>query len=113
MPSEHLIYHITTPALWNQFLYFDFYEAPSLQAEGFIHASKASQLQATAERYYNDEPEIVLLTIDTTLLAAALVYEEAPNRKEEFPHIYGKLNKDAIIETKTITRPVQGYQLSA
>ena len=111
MTNDNLIYHITTPALWKQFAFFDFYEAPSLQDEGFIHASKANQLQATAERYYNNEPEIILLTIDTTLLAAALVYEEAPNRKEEFPHIYGKLNKDAILNTTTIARQQDGYHI--
>lgn len=111
MANEHLIYHITTPNLWKPYAFLDFYEAPSLQEEGFIHASKADQLQATAERYYDNEPEIILLTIDTTLLAAALVYEEAPNRKEEFPHIYGKLNKDAIIETNTIARQANGYQI--
>lgn len=109
--TEQLIYHITTPELWKQFAFFDFYEAPSLQDEGFIHASKAGQVQETANRYYKNEPEILLLTIDTTLLAAALVYEEAPHRKEEFPHIYGKLNKDAIIHTTTITRQKEGYKI--
>lgn len=111
MPNEHLIYHITTPALWKPFAFFDFYEAPSLQDEGFIHASQATQVQETVNRYYGDEPEIVLLTIDTTLLAAALVYEEAPKRKEEFPHIYGKLNKDAITNVATIARKKDGYHI--
>jgi uncharacterized protein (DUF952 family) len=111
MDSEHIIYHLTTPALWKQFAFFDFYEAPSLQDEGFIHASKAHQLQETANRYFDNEPEVVLLKIDTTLLAAALVYEEAPKRKEEFPHIYGKLNKDAILDVKHITRGKNGYKI--
>ncbi len=111
MPNEHLIYHVTTSALWKQFAFFDFYEAPSLQSEGFIHASRADQVQETVNRYYSNEPEIILLTIDTTLLAAALVYEEAPNRKEEFPHIYGKLNKDAIINEATIARQKDGYHI--
>lgn len=111
MAQSTLIYHITTPAQWQQFQFNDFYEAPSLQDEGFIHASKANQVEATANRYYKNEPEILLLTIDTTLLAVPLVYEEAPNRKEEFPHMYGKLNKEAVIEKKTIQRGKDGtYQ---
>ena len=108
MPNDHLIYHITTPVQWQQFATLPFYEAPSLQTEGFIHASKARQVQETADRYYKNEPEILLLTIDTSLLAIPLLYEEAPNRKEEFPHLYGKLNKDAIVEHTTIARQEDG-----
>ena len=113
MPNDNLIYHITTPAQWQQFAVLPFYEAPSLQTEGFIHASKAHQVEETANRYYKNEPEILLLTIDPSLLVIPLLYEEAPNRKEEFPHIYGKLNKDAIVEHKTIARQQNGkYQIS-
>lgn len=108
MDNSHLIYHITTPALWKQFASLSFYEAPSLQDEGFIHASKAHQVEATANRYYKNEPEVILLTIDTTLLSVPLVYEEAPNRKEEFPHMYGKLNKEAVIEHQSIKRNKDG-----
>lgn len=112
MPNDPFIYHITTPAQWQQFSFLPFYEAASLQSEGFIHASKAQQLQETANRYYKNEPEIVLLTIDTSLLAIPLLYEEAPNRKEEFPHLYGKLNKDAVIKHTIITRQDDGsYQI--
>ena len=112
MSDDQLIYHITTPALWQQFATLPFYEAPSLQSEGFIHASKVSQVQETANRYYKNEPEILLLTIDTSLLAIPLLYEEAPNRKEEFPHLYGKLNKDAVVEHTTIARQDDGsYQI--
>ena len=108
MADLHFIYHITTPGLWQQYATLPFYEAPSLQTEGFIHASKAQQVQETANRYYKNEPEILLLTIDTSLLAIPLLYEEAPNRKEEFPHLYGKLNKDAIVEHTTIARREDG-----
>ena len=113
MADLSLIYHITTPSLWQQFVTLPFYEALSLQTEGFIHASKAHQVQETANRYYRNEPEILLLTIDTSLLAIPLLYEEAPNRKEEFPHLYGKLNKDAIVEHTTVVRREDGsYQIS-
>ena len=113
MPNDHLIYHITTPAQWQQFASLSYYEAPSLQTEGFIHASKAHQVQETANRYYKNEPEIVLLTIDVSLLAIPLLNEEAPNRKEEFPHLYGKLNQDAIIHQVVIARQEDGhYQIS-
>jgi uncharacterized protein (DUF952 family) len=113
MPNDNLIYHITTPEQWQQFASLPFYEASSLQTEGFIHASKAHQVQETANRYYKNEPEILLLTIDTALLAIPLLYEEAPNRKEEFPHLYGKLNKDAIVNHVVIARQPDGsYHIS-
>jgi uncharacterized protein (DUF952 family) len=39
---------------------------------------------------------VVILKIDTTLLLPKLVYEPADD--ELFPHIFGGINKNAIIE---------------
>ncbi len=96
-----MIYHITTPELFENYNAKDTYEAPSLASEAFIHCSTFSQLKASAERYYKDVPEIVVLVIDEQKLIAKLKYELASNG-EEFPHIYGVINKDAITETKRV-----------
>ena len=74
-----------------------FYEADSLVKEGFIHASKESQVQGVLQRYYKNQTDLLLLHIDETKLTAPLKYELAPSVNEEFPHIYGKLNLDAVI----------------
>ncbi len=95
-----MIYHITTPDLHAKFNALDYYEAPSLQLEGFIHCSTLAQLKATAERYYSEVPEIMVYHIDENLLNSELKYEMA-TIGESFPHIYGSINKNAIVSIQS------------
>ncbi len=95
-----MIYHITTPDLHAKFIATDYYEAPSLQLEGFIHCSTLVQLKATAERYYSEVPEILVYYIDEKLLESELKYEMA-TIGESFPHIYGSINKNAIVSVQS------------
>jgi uncharacterized protein (DUF952 family) len=96
-----MIYHITTPINYSKFDVHDYYEADSLKLEGFIHCSTANQLKGTAARYYGNEPEIVLLCIDESKLNAELKFEMA-KIGEEFPHVFGSINKSAIVALKKI-----------
>jgi uncharacterized protein (DUF952 family) len=91
-----MIYHVTTKENWDKALLAAFYEAPSLHTEGFIHNSTASQVQGVLERYYAGQTNLVLLHIEETKLTAELKYELAPSVNEEFPHIFGVINIDAV-----------------
>lgn len=91
-----IFYHITTPENWAEFEDKDFYEAESLQTEGFIHASFAEQLEETLKIHYKNVAQVLLLTINSDLLTSKLVVEKSRNG-EDFPHIYGAINKLAIM----------------
>ncbi|GAB3941818.1 DUF952 domain-containing protein [Spirosoma harenae] len=90
------IYHIVPAANWENFDGQPTYEAASLQTEGFIHLSQKEQVARTLERYYQNVPDLLLLHVDTDKLTHELKYESATNN-ELFPHLYGPLNKDAIV----------------
>ena len=98
-------YHITTPKQWAKFENQELYEAESLHTEGFIHCSYEEQLDETLSLYFKDQPAVLLLKIDPSVLTAKLLVE--PSRDGAlFPHIYGQLNKSAIqiiIKRATIT----------
>ncbi len=89
------IYHIVTPEIWEKFKDENEYEAASLQTEGFIHCSFAEQLDAVLNRYYKDAEKVLILEIETDKLTSELVNEPSTNN-EIYPHIYGKINVDAI-----------------
>lgn len=89
-----LIYHIVTPEVWESFKDRDFYEAESLNTEGFIHCSFREQLAAVLQRYYAGA-KVLILEIDTEKLTSKLV-EESSTNNEIYPHIYGKINRQAI-----------------
>ena len=97
-----MIYHVVTAVNWQKALQQGFYEAESLALEGFIHTSKAEQVQGVLERYYKNQSDLLLLHIDETKLTAPLKYELAPSINEEFPHIYGRLNLDAVIKIENV-----------
>ena len=96
-----IFYHATTPEQWAKYANDDFYAAESLDTEGFIHASFAEQVEKTLKIHFKGIEKVWLLTIDSTLLTHELVVE-ASRDGELFPHIYGTINKSAIVERKEI-----------
>jgi uncharacterized protein (DUF952 family) len=90
------IYHIVLPNVWQQFEGKPSYSAESLQTEGFIHCSYESQLDGVIKRYYGNAERIVILKLDTDKLRSKLV-KEASTNNEIYPHIYGRINRDAIV----------------
>ncbi|WP_109507620.1 DUF952 domain-containing protein [Nocardioides speluncae] len=76
----------------------------TLAEEGFIHASRADQWQTVRKNFYADvEEPLVLLVIDTERLDAPVVEEPAvPGGEETFPHIYGVIEVDAVVNALPI-----------
>ena len=97
-----MIYHVTTLTHWEQSLTQGYHEAESLATEGFIHASDSHQVKGVLDRYYKNKTDLLLLHIDETKLTSVLKYELAPSVNELFPHIYGSINTDAVMETSSI-----------
>ncbi|HMO63121.1 MAG TPA: DUF952 domain-containing protein [Ferruginibacter sp.] len=97
-----MIYHVVHSAAWQQAKDQGWYAAPSLHTEGFIHASKQEQVAGVLQRYYSGGQNLLLLHIDETKLTAPLLYELAPSVNEMFPHIYGRLNIDAVTTVTSI-----------
>lgn len=96
-----LIYHITPSIWWNKLSSSDAYESETLGAEGFIHCSTRDQVSGVLERYFAHQKGLLLLHINPALLKAELKYEVA-TQGESFPHVYGMINKDAIVTVEGI-----------
>lgn len=99
------IYHIVLPEVWEHFKNRPSYQPESLATEGFIHCSYPSQLEGVLRRYYSGVKKVLILKIDTEKLLAKLV-KEASTNNEMYPHIYGRLNHNAVvgIEERTLNR---------
>jgi uncharacterized protein (DUF952 family) len=97
-----MIFHVTTKKHWEEAIAKGFYDTPSLKTEGFIHNSTAAQVQGVLQRYYAGQTDLVLLHIEKQKLTAELKYELAPSVNELFPHIFGVINLDAIVEVEIL-----------
>jgi len=97
-----MIYHVVSRVAWELAVSKGFYEADSLAAEGFIHLSTKEQVNGVLQRYYKGHTDLLLLHIDETKLIAELKYELALSVNEMFPHLFGRLNIDAVTNATII-----------
>ncbi len=91
-------------------------------ADGFIHCTKEPEvLLHIADSYYKTtQGEVLVLVIDPDKLTSPLKWEppsptpepSSPLSSVLFPHIYGPLNREAIIEVRIAVRDPQGGFLS-
>jgi uncharacterized protein (DUF952 family) len=89
------IYHITDNKEWQTAKERGSYTPQSIATEGFIHCSLADQVAATATRYYLGVPDLIVLKINIQKLNSEIRTEQASNGSW-YPHIYGKLNINAV-----------------
>lgn len=100
-----MIYHITSRAAWSEARERGDYRAESLESEGFIHCSTEAQVVPVAHKYYAGQDQLLLLVIEPTLLDSDLKWEppsggappEGVPEDDLFPHVYGPINLDAIV----------------
>jgi uncharacterized protein (DUF952 family) len=93
-----IIYHVTTAANWNNAREQGFYDHPSLKEEGFIHCSQEHQVAGVLERYFAGQTDLVKLVIDTDKLTSKFVFDWSPSTADTFPHVYGTINTDAVVD---------------
>jgi uncharacterized protein (DUF952 family) len=97
------ILHITHRNEWEASVSSGYYAPDSLDAEGFIHCSTFEQTVETANRYFANQQDLVLVCIDTAKTDAKVKYEgpagvQDPRTELLFPHIYGPLNLSAVVQ---------------
>lgn len=106
-----VIYHLALPEEWAAALEAGEYRRStrerSLDEEGFIHCSFADQVERTGTAYYADRDDIIRLSIEPTLVPSEIKIERAPGRNEDFPHIYGPIPVDAVVDVSP-WRPAGG-----
>ncbi len=72
----------------------------TLAEVGFVHCSTAEQVSGTANRFYADCAELMLLTIDPDRVDAELRFENLEGGPVLFPHLYGPVPIDAVVRVE-------------
>jgi uncharacterized protein (DUF952 family) len=107
MPRHPYILHITERALWDAAREHGTYEMSTrgrtLREVGFIHFSTRAQLPRVAAFLYGsyDGPDdLVVLVVDPARLGVPVKYEAAEPDGEEFPHVYGPVPVEAVVDVE-------------
>ena len=97
MESEY-IYHITTQKEWEQAKIKGEYQPVGFDAEGFIHCSIERQVPGVLDRFYKGQTGLVKLKIEKAKVSRPVLFELAIDLDELFPHIYGALNLESVVD---------------
>lgn len=73
--------------------------------EGYTHCSFEHQWRGVRDRFYADldDGDLVLLEIDEERLSSMIVVERIGNAPDEFPHIYGTIDVDAVVGERPVS----------
>ena len=104
----HLIIHIVAKNEWTDAQRRGSYEGDTLATEGFIHCSTPQQTLWVANGRFVGRTDLVLLCIDADRLSSELRYEES-EVDQLFPHVYGPLNLDAVVQVVPFLPGADGH----
>ncbi|MBD2742506.1 DUF952 domain-containing protein [Coleofasciculus sp. FACHB-1120] len=92
-----IILHITKREQWEEAKSTKKYCGDTLESEGFIHCSTPAQVIKVANRFFPSQTGLVLLCLESEAVEAEIRYEGF-DEGECFPHIYGALNINAVLQ---------------
>jgi len=96
-----VIYHIATVCDWPP--ESGDYGGDTLDSQGFIHCSTVAQLIPVANRFFCGRADLIVLAIEENRVQSKIIYENLEGGTDLFPHIYGPLDPEAVIETFALT----------
>ncbi len=91
------IFHITQRSKWEAAKNIGTYRGDTLDSEGFIHCSTLAQTIGSANKFFKNQQDLVILAIDSDRVQPEVRYEGA-TVNNLYPHIYGELNIDAVVQ---------------
>ena len=108
-----VIYHLTPASRWNSWPKDQLYFPSAYDVDGFIHCTAGDELMIdVAIRFCRSIPgDFVLLFVDIDKLdptASPVKWEKATDIDALFPHIYGGINHEAVVNVQQMQRSKDG-----
>jgi|ERR1043166_1212521 uncharacterized protein (DUF952 family) len=107
-----IIFHIVPQEAWanreNQSA-VGYYRPEMFPVDGFVHCSTREQVAKVADVRFRGQQGLALLCIDTDQVSAEIRYENLEGGQELFPHIYGEINTNAVVQVAEFEPGADGY----
>ena len=100
-------YHLAPEPVWAAQADAPEYRPEAYAADGFIHCTDGEiNLLSVANTYYQSDPRPhVVLVLNPGRVTAPIKYEDPDSI---YPHIYGPLNRDAVVDVRHAVRLADG-----
>ena len=107
-----IIFHIARSEAWGnreRRAGAEAYSPEMFPVDGFVHCSTEDQVVKVADIRFRGQKELVLLCIDTNKVKAEIRYENLEGGRELFPHIYGEIDTDAVVQVAEFKPNINGH----
>lgn len=105
-PSGHTLHLIPEP-VWESVKNDVTYVPEHFEQDGFVHCTDGEQnLLGVGNAFYrNDDRPYLVLVLDVDRLQSPVRYDDPA---QIYPHIYGPVNLDAVVEVRRVVRLADG-----
>jgi uncharacterized protein (DUF952 family) len=104
---SRLTLHMLPGGVWDRHDPAEPYAPAAFADEGFVHCTDGDAgMVATANRFYRDDPsDFVVLTVDLDATGSPWRFDDA---EQQFPHVYGRINAQAVVAVRRLVRASDG-----
>ena len=103
-----IIFHIARSEAWASSAGGP-YRPEMYPVDDFVHCSTEDQVVKVADTRFRGQKGLVLLCIDTDKVTAEIRYENLEGGRELFPHIYGEIDTDAVVQVAEFEPGIDGH----
>ncbi|WP_059174069.1 DUF952 domain-containing protein [Bacillus sp. FJAT-27445] len=103
-----IILHCLKKSVWERVKMNPYYGQESIEACGFIHCSSVENFWRVAPNFKRIVEPLVLLLIDSRKVEPITKWEDHDHCGREYPHIYGELNLNSVVEVLPFLKNEQG-----
>jgi len=109
--EDKIIYKIVTKSEWSIAEKEGNFKGSVVdKKDGFIHTSTSKQAKKSAELYFKDIDDLLLVAINCEKINDLVKWEPAKSRNNElFPHIYGDLPLSGVISVISLPLGTNGH----
>lgn len=103
-----MILHCMKENEWNKVKNKKSFGKKDLKKYGFIHCSKIEYFWRVAPNFKDIKEPLVLICIEENKLESEIKYEDSDNCGRYYPHIYGEINTDSVVQVLPFLRNDSG-----
>lgn len=95
--------------IWNNEKNLDLIGVELIKKDNFLHCSTTAQFPLIINRFNGSYNNHIVLLINTDKLKPEIKWEYSQKYQQDFPHIYGLINIDAVEEILPLNEYIKKY----